>query len=121
MTNQGTNARFWVWRHGGWVKLTLKPDQTLSWGSFHRHDEGWSSETNWWHYDPDRKVIELECFSDGADCDGRFSTQVSLECPVEDLAAKSLELADRWNPPGTPDWKRVEASQRDYTAEAMGY
>jgi hypothetical protein len=38
------NARFWILgRHAGWVKVTLRPGQSLSWSYRYDHDEGWSS------------------------------------------------------------------------------
>lgn len=115
------NARFWEWINGGWVKLTLRPEQMLEWYRWARHDEGWSSESIQWKHAMDRVVRESE--TDGTDCDGRLTQRTVTECLLERLtlctAHKSSER--EWTPVGVPEWEQVEASQRDYFAEAMGY
>jgi hypothetical protein len=52
----------------------------------------------------------------GCDCDGRLDRYSEYECHVRELDARHLE-----NELYLPNWKLLEASQRDYTAEAMGY
>ena len=47
------NARFWVYSgnaEGGWVKLTLKPGQTLTHASGGPCDEGYSYREDSWHH-----------------------------------------------------------------------
>jgi hypothetical protein len=108
------NARFWTWVNDGWVKLTLRPQETLTWAEAHLADEGWASEAMDWRYDGDG--IHRSSYQAGRDCDGKMEWWGEDYCPLEDLAA--IEATD-----GTlrPAWERKSASQRDYSAEAMGY
>lgn len=120
------NARFWTWENDGWVKLTLKPGQTLRYCSGSPDDEGW-----WWsgqefEYDADEGVVISRYTSERSDCDGRHSSYSDCECPLSDLQARPPEPADpEWGadeiPVPRPEWRKVSASQRDYYAEAMGY
>ncbi len=111
------NARFWVYINGGPVRLTLKPGQSLEWDRWSRTDEGWSYEYECWLFSGD-KVYRVSD-DDGEDCDGRLSHSYKTVVDLKDLASGS--------PDGTvagvfyPLWSRVKASQRDYSAEAMGY
>ena len=120
------NVRFWVWAgsaEGGYVKLTLKPGQSLEHSSFDRHDEGWSSaSTTWTHHGG---YLTRECSSDGTDCDGRHSHFFDDE--AEDMEPQvdhfvTGEYEDNGPLLGwAPVWKDVGSCQRDYSAEAMGY
>lgn len=42
------NARFWVVVGESWVKLTLRPGQSLTWAVCTSHEEGWSCERDTW-------------------------------------------------------------------------
>jgi hypothetical protein len=85
-------------------------------------------------------VIVRHEYHDGTDCDGRHSSMVTSFAALDALRAEPcvgegppvLEIDYRgrrhwvqsWvDLPGMfrPDWQRADASQRDYTAEAMGY
>lgn len=120
------NARFWTWENGGWVKLTLKPGQTLRYCKGAPDEEGW-----WWfgqefEYDTDECVIVSRYSSAACDCDGPIERYSESECPLSDLQARPPEPADpEWGteeiPVPRPEWRKVSASQRDYYAEAMGY
>lgn len=109
------NARFWIWHSPGdcWVKLTLRPGQTLSFGYGGRTDEGWSYHSETYSHDGDYVSCEVE--NDGVDCDGRLSSCNRFTCSIHDLAAR--EVDDRH----VPEWTRVHASWRDYEAEKAGY
>ena len=125
------NARFWVSHNDGWVKLTLKPDQSLEVYQRHATDEGWSSSWECWTHQGDS--VLRECEADGCDCDGRSSSSHEDECPLDQLVvvphvkqcAYSDEFPDGWMPdddaPLTPAWEKVGSRQRDYAAEAAGY
>lgn len=113
-----TNARFWILWHVSPVKITLGPGEETSFGAGRSTDEGWSFEGIALHYDADRGVVTMSEHTDGVDCDGRLQTSAEYECPFG-------ALHDRIDPEDDsvryPAWQRVSASQRDYTAEAMGY
>ncbi len=108
------NARFWLWINDGWVKLTLRPGQTLAWASTRSTDEGWASEYECFEHDG-AGVLSV-CGTDGVDCDGRLETHREFYCPLECLKA---HVADD----GTfiPSWDRKPAYQRDHSAEMAGY
>jgi hypothetical protein len=119
------NARFWFWINGGWVKITLKPGQSLSHYIAWSHDEGWSSESNQWTHQGDS--VECSWAMDGKDCDGRLTRHGELNCSLCCLDSISMSEDDEGNiRPGNegifvPDWQKASSGQRDYAAEAAGY
>lgn len=117
------NARWWTWLNGGWIKLTLKPGQRLQWGFGQTDSEGWSREYWSWEYVECDVLprIESEFHEEAMDCDGRLDRDVSLVCPIKDLAAREVYDSDEKVTYWTPEWERMHAGQRDYSAEAAGY
>lgn len=143
------NARIWTHLNDGFVKLTLEVNRPLVWGKFGRHDEGWSSEVHRWEWDGN-ELVESIC-TDGRDCDGRLSTHALYRTtPNRFEAVTPTETVGAYyefdNATGrsvtvragkerhhlciaggeaeiirTPAWEKVEAGQRDYSAEAMNY
>ena len=119
-------VRFWVWAgsaEGGYVKLTLKPGQSLEHSSFDRHEEGWSSSSTTWTHRGD--YLTRECCSDGVDCDGRHSTGFDDEA-VEMAPQLDHFSSGEYREDGpvlgwAPVWEDVGSIRRDYSAEAMGY
>lgn len=111
------NARFWTWLNGAYVKLTLKPGQTLSWGQGGPTDEGWSSVEESWELSEDGEVIVRECVTDGSDCDGRLTQGTTMIASAD--GATFCDYAGDGH--FRPDWQRDDAWQRDQYAEAMGY
>jgi hypothetical protein len=77
------NARFWVYVNDGWVKITLRPIQTLSHHSFCRDDEGaaWHSDT--WHHTG--AAVTWQFLDGGTDCDGRTERTGALAADISDL------------------------------------
>lgn len=125
------NARFWVNWNDGWVKITLKPEQSLEAGYSRSTDEGWCSWRERWTHDGDSVLRETE--SDGSDCDGRLTQYYDCQCSIWSLAAYQPEKQTDWvegvgcefvpdlDAPMLPQWEEVHSSQRDYAAEAAGY
>lgn len=107
-------VRFWIWHNDGYVRLTLRDGQSLMWKSRGPTDEGWLEQGEMWRYDDG--VVLNESWTDGVDCDGRFSSGGEWMCPWTDLATHITP-----DKVGTPLWTRVSYSQRDFSAEAMGY
>ena len=123
------NVRFWI--HcpgnvdGGFVKITLHPDESLSWWSGGPTEEGWSSTVISWCYDAHLGIVTQDISRDGSDCDGRLSSGKVWICPIADLAVEQPNdyCLDNYNCLGVmlPAWMEENAWQRDYAAEAMGY
>jgi hypothetical protein len=121
------NARFWVYSgnaEGGWVKLTLKPGQTLSHASGGPCDEGYSYREDSWTHNGDH--LQGESSTESRDCDGRYSHY---------WEGHAIDLLPHWDhyksgnyvdeDPTllglTPSWVEGECSVRDHSAEAAGY
>lgn len=126
MKSNTPNARFWVWENDGWIKLTLKPGQTLRWVSGGSTDEGYSNDYHSWEYDTEEGVVIADYANESRDCDGRHSYHATSNCLIGDLQALPPVTADPENyvdeiPVPRPDWRRGASSQRDHYAEAMGY
>jgi hypothetical protein len=134
------NARFWIWYSpaDGWVKLTLKPGETLECGYGGQHEEGWHRHDEMFEYDEDHQVIVRHVINDGRDCDGRLTREHTARCAVQDLRARDilLETIERYvfwqeDVPNheieachgvfAPEWVSVAAWQRDEQAEMAGY
>lgn len=119
---QRVNARFWEYVNDGWVKLTLRPEQTLRHVQGGRDEEGWSVRAEAWEYDGTSVVGVYS--SDGTDCDGRLQTEESYLAWVCELKARPP--VDEGPglvaiPVPRPEWRRCQCRQRDFTAEAAGY
>ena len=113
------NARFWQWVNGGWVKLTLKPGQTLAHHTCNKHDEGWTSTGNTWAYDAETQTIESTLTQDGLDCDGRSSYHCSCWTTLDKL--RENEFDEDGAIIATPRWERGERVCYDQYAEQAGY
>ncbi len=112
-----TNARFWIMHRDSWVKLTLRPGQSLHTFSGGPTDEGWSSFAEQWQHVGG--AILRHTVNDGRDCDGRLTQHFECTCALENLRSRDCGLDDA--PDLLPDWQRVSASQCDEFAEAMGF
>lgn len=134
------NARFWYWHNGDWVKLTLRPGELISFDRWHRHEEGssWSETT----FTYENGLLRSSLEEDGTDCDGRLQSSRTCECHLDQLtdcevyrpegtreelvfAQTGYRLGKCWvsdaDVSGSPAWTKVSASQRDHSAERMGY
>lgn len=78
------NLRFWTYLRNGWVKITLKAGQSLSWHHSSRDDEGSSFETSQWTHDGDR--IMHEWCNGGSDCDGPIRRSGAEFAKADELA-----------------------------------
>lgn len=115
------NARFWEYVNDGWVKITLKPGQSLTHVRAGRHDEGWyRDELSFEHNDIGVVSVYV---SDGTDCDGRITHATKTFCLLSKLKAKPAEpdKKDFPIPVPRPQWEQLSSRQRDYSAEAMNY
>jgi len=117
------NARFWVFLHGSYVKLTLRPGQSLYhwWGR--PTDEGYEAEYERWTYETlsfqpgyIRRTIER----DARDCDGRHGYSSELTCDLDKLDSRKVERRGRF-PMYMPDWQKERAEVYDQFARMMNY
>ena len=86
------NARFWTFHRTAWVKLTLRPGQSLTARTFSRDDEGSSWEMDTWSHEGDD--VLLKWGSGGTDCDGRVSRTGEGVCALDALATVPAYLDD---------------------------
>lgn len=133
MSTNDRTIRFWVYHwpkrdpwgpnaglyhDGGWVRLTLRPGESLNHYSAAPHEEGYSYHDETWRHAGDR--IDGESVCGGSDCDGPISHHWAGYCPIERLAAHRPDILPP-DVPGTPDWETADRWQRDVYAEAAGY
>ena len=121
MTTQ-SNARFWTWWNGGWVKLTLRPRQTITLHRGWKHEEGWSEEIDVFIHEGG--AVRNEHTESGRDCDGRLDRYSDFVARLDQLQNDSAY--ERWSCPEnegiyTPNWHKLTSSQRDEYAELAGY
>lgn len=110
------NLRFWEFMNGGWVRITLRPGQRLTWRKSSYDEEGYSHFSESWEHEGDRIVNQWG--EDCSDCDGRLTRGGEMACSAESVAA-----IPAYGEPTLlrPDWKKITSGQRDYAAEAAGY
>ena len=115
------NARFWIYLKG-WVKLTLRPGQMLNHVQSEPTDEGWKSQAyTITHSGP--RVVVISIWR-GQDCDGRLDRYSTYYADLDSLRARlpySDDIEKDTLKELVPEWTEASSSQRDYTAEAMGY
>lgn len=112
------NARFWVYERGGWVKLTLRPGQSLQIYTGGPCDEGSHFESVTWGHEGNRVTCEYHTW--GRDCDGRHEYHSFRACKLGQLKGMDHTDPESGERLALPMWERAEEGQRDYTAEAMG-
>lgn len=109
------NARFWIYHNDSVVKLTLRPEEEVSFFSGGLTDEGYSYQTEIYRHQGDH--VERTIDASSRDCDGRFDSYSKFTCCLEALRSCYNENVDIMY----PDWIRKNAYQRDYNAEMAGY
>ena len=104
------NVKIWVYHNDDYVKLTIKPNQRLSWGVASLTDEGWSSEEYVISSDKNG-IITRTWVYDGQDCDGRYtrSGEDYLVC-LDELNGITRAL-----------WCEIDSSVYDQYAQMAGY
>lgn len=119
------NARLWVWKNDGWIKLTLRPGQALSHDKSERTDEGHSFDCDRWRHMGEGVLHEWQ--NGGRDCDGPICTTGARSCPLGGLQIVPMAHPDAGDHFGgrlilRPEWNdvgRVEVC--DVYAQAAGY
>lgn len=125
------NARFWIFHNLDWIKLTLRPGQTLEFASGGPTEEGYSYHAQHYEFDTDDGLIRCTEHDNYRDCDGPGERTISYVCPIDQLAAREAEPVTEWiggkivdtgeTRPDRPDWQEERSYQRDVYAEQMGY
>lgn len=123
------NARFWIYANESWVKITLRPGQSLSWSYGGRTDEGYSYHYE--TYESDGETVECLITDTGRDCDGRLDRYWRGEVAIKDLPPAHLRDAIEpidadqpsygMRPVHRVQWQEAGACQRDEYAEIAGY
>ena len=103
----------------GWVKITLKPDQSLTWIAGEMTEEGpsWQME----RFEHVGTSIVNTSATWGSDCDGRHESHCSNEAAYHELSARLFSSYPDGEYYAVPIWHKLESGQRDHTAEAAGY
>lgn len=126
-------ARFWLYWNRSFVRLTLKPGETMSFHTGGYHDEGWWRDAETFEYRDG--IVYRSVARDSTDCDGRHGSYRDLECPVDKLKAvkpcgwlgniyQGWELKQKVaGQEGVmlPDWEEESAREYDQFAEMMNY
>lgn len=112
---------FVFWFDGAARRVSLLDGESASFQAHKTHDEGWRSDSAC--LTREGHVVRLDFYSDGRDCDGRSSSHAVSVCRKDDLRAVApyRYMGERKDRNRYPRWTSVDASQRDYSAEAMGY
>ena len=117
-------ARFWIYVNNDYVKISLKPGQTLNWYTKEATDEGWSGEGLSFEYDADLVLVLRESVTEGRDCDGRIQYFDKAQCAIEDLQ-NGNDTFDMFEEHGHivqfPCWERVTSEVCDEQAQKAGY
>lgn len=110
------NARFWTFENGDWVKITLRPGETLGFEYGGPTDEGFEYGSVEWTHEGDR--VSREWYRRERDCDGVFTNGGVCVAGMDRLAA-----VPGYDDPSImrPDWTDGESWQRDHSAEGEGY
>jgi hypothetical protein len=117
--NMVRNARFWVWHNGGWVKLTMRPGQSIVLTSGGLNDEGYSYSRERFTFNG--LTVVVEGVTHARDCDGRMDSYSEHYCGVDDLKAMEAEVDEYGERPARPHWELGSCFQRDEQAELAGY
>jgi hypothetical protein len=121
------NARFTTYVHGSPVTITLKPNKPVAHVEGGPTDEGYEWTRTVYEFDGDYVTATHD--HESSCCDGRFSSNREMRCPVGLLKASIYRhkvYIDGQGPVVTyvaalPEWREIRRGQRDYFAEAAGY
>jgi hypothetical protein len=87
------NAGFWAWWNAGWVKVTLRPGQSLTVCT------GTGKDSRIHRFDYAGITVDFTV----AAFDAGQAYRADFACPLADLA--SLKAAPEKGRPRTPDWR----------------
>jgi len=117
-------ARFWIYVNNDYVKISLKPGQTLDWYVKEATDEGWSGEGLTFQYDEGNGRVIRESVTEGRDCDGLIQYFDKAQCAIENFRDGD-ETFDMIEEHGKvvqfPSWERVTSEVYDDEAQKAGY
>lgn len=114
-------ARFWTFWRGGFVRLRLRPGQSITLRDAAQTDEGFAACAETYRHDGD--IVTCAMATWGRDCDGRHEWSADFECEISRLGDQRIDPMKEGEQPSvyTPAWRKIGSGQRDYTAEACGY
>lgn len=118
-------VRIWIRYRGDWVRLTLQDGKQVEIYDGGATEEGYSHTAETYEYDATEGLVRSSCRTDAQDCDGRITHFWEGFWPVGGETTPGIRFNLDGDPVETdiirPVWTRGSASQRDYSAEAMGY
>lgn len=122
-------VRFWYLHRTHWVRITLKPGQTLRHSFTYWNGEGNTCEAVMFHYDAETRRVVMDYYETGRDCDGRSSYRWVGTCPTDDLAsvpvfvehARSTHHLHAGSHIRRPEWGTAKRAEWDEFAELSGY
>lgn len=121
MATKRSHIRFWDYIHAP-VLISIAAGQVLHHHYAYATDEGYHSEWHRWEFDG--TTLKAEQGTKARDCDGVFETCSEAFFQVGQERNGYQEQTDK-APNGQlityPLWRPGERSQRDHSAEAMGY
>ena len=127
--------RIWTRHNNSWARIPVS-ETPIHLDSGGPHEEGYSyTRESFWIDGP---WLYVESSTNARDCDGRLDSFSERRAPLStvlhigsaphfdrwaSVEPVSAPRADRYAPPDGRQiaWERVDSSQRDYSAEAMGY
>lgn len=118
--NTMQNARFWFYWNQTWVKLTIKPNTTITLSTGRvATEEGWSAEHEMFHFS--EGVVWRESVDEGRDCDGFISNYNASCCHIGNLRSHSVDCNDTHEHYLVPSWESTDSAVYDEFAQAAGY
>ncbi len=115
------NARFWVYALESWVKLSLRPGESVEWHHGGPHEEGYEFTTDRWELSGDGVTLYRSRSRRWADCDGPGSSWSEDFAAVSSIGPRDPSSYGYSPEVRIPDWQAGDAGQRDHYAEAMNY
>jgi len=117
------NARFWSYINGAFVKITLKPDQKMTWHMWEPTDEGFTAEIVTWENDTYLNAVVRDVQTNGSDCDGQHGYYQTDVCSINKLSSRSVSFDDdeTFRPKFVPEWQKQSSEVYDQFAQAAGY
>jgi len=120
------NARFWTFWNDDYIKVTLKPGDSVMMTCGGEMDEGYSFTAKTYRHDGDHVTMLVDEFA--KDCDGKCEWHSDYRARLDTLRDGNTPPTGlrRWDTPEVetvvyPRWREIERYQRDYTAESEGY
>lgn len=112
-----TRARLWLYINNDFVKVTLKPGQTINWYESHPTEEGYHFTQIAVEYDGED--VYLTEVDGGRDCDGQLEHTYKMGCSLANLRADPIDIKMETIP--RPKWEHEPTRVYDQYAQLANY